>query len=374
MNRFYPMSIPRLDGNEAKYVMDCLQSTWISSNGSYIEKFERAFADFCGAKHAISCSNGTTALHLALLAHGVGRGDEVLVPTLTFVATANAVAYCGATPVFVDAEPATWNLDPSLLERYITPRTKGIIPVHLYGHPADMDPIRQLADKYGLFVVEDAAEAIGARYKGKTVGSIGDCATFSLFGNKTITTGEGGLVTTDNDELAGTIRQLKGQGQDPRRRYWFPVVGYNYRMTNVQAAIGLAQMERIDWHVEERIRIANRYASKLENDPRLQLPVEMEWARNAYWMYGVVLRGTDAALRDDVMRRMFEKGVETRPFFYPMHALPPYEAGQPNDRYPVADRISSQGFNLPTYGGLSEEDIDDIVAKLLETLDEMLPV
>lgn len=373
MNQFYPMSIPKLIGNEMTYVVDCLQSTWISSNGAYIEKFERAFAEYCGTKHAISCSNGTIALHLALLALGVGPGDEVIVPTLTFVATANAVVYCGAKPVFVDAEPSTWNLDPSLIESCITPRTKGIVPVHLYGHPVDMDPIRRIAERHGLFVVEDAAEALGAAYKGKTVGSIGDSATFSLFGNKTITTGEGGMITTNDGELARKIRQLKGQGQDPGRRYWFPVIGYNYRMTNVQAAIGLAQMERVEWHTGERIRIAKRYAARLADDSRLTLPVEREWAKSAYWMFGVVLRDGDEALRDAVMRSMLDKRVETRPFFYPMHVLPPYEHLQGREQFPIANRIAAQGFNLPTYGGMTDDDVDEIVSRLQLTLGELLP-
>jgi perosamine synthetase len=253
---FIPVAAPMLAGNEKKYVMDCLDSNWISSRGTYIERFENAFADFCGARHALSCTNGTTALHLALLALGVGAGDEVIVPTLTFVATANAVTYCGARPVMIDAEPRTWNINPCLIEEKITPRTRGIIVVHLYGHPVDMDPVIEIARRHGLFVLEDAAEAHGAIYKGQVAGSIGDIATFSFFGNKVLSTGEGGMVVTNDPELASKIRLLKDQGMDPNRRYWYPVIGYNYRMTNVAAAIGLAQVEKADWHIQQRRELA----------------------------------------------------------------------------------------------------------------------
>src|ERR1043166_3869860 len=221
-----PVAAPSLEGNEERYVLDCLKSTWISSTGAYIERFESAFAEFCGVKHASSCSNGTTALHLALLALGVGPGDEVIVPTLTFVATANAVVYCGGRPVFVDVQPDTWNIDPALIEAKITPRTKGIIVVHLFGHSVDMDPVASIARRRGLFVVEDAAQAHGAEYKGKRVGSLGDVATFSFFGNKIITTGEGGMVVTNDAAIASRIGLLKNHGMDPDRRYWHPIVGY----------------------------------------------------------------------------------------------------------------------------------------------------
>ncbi|HEX5576551.1 MAG TPA: DegT/DnrJ/EryC1/StrS aminotransferase family protein, partial [Gemmatimonadales bacterium] len=232
-SRFIPVAAPMLVGNEKAYVLDCLDSSWISSAGQYVSRFEAAFADFCGVKHAVACCNGTAALHVALSALGVGPGDEVIVPTLTFVATANAVIQCGARPVFVDSEPETWNIDPALIEAKITPRTKGIIVVHLYGHPAEMESIVSTARRHGLFVVEDAAEAHGAEHNGRRVGSLGDVGIFSFFGNKIITTGEGGMVTTSDDTLAARVRQLKAQGIDPNRRYWYPVIGYNYRMTNV---------------------------------------------------------------------------------------------------------------------------------------------
>jgi perosamine synthetase len=361
VNEFIPVAAPALVGNEKAYVLDCLESSWISSNGKYIERFERTFADYCGVRSALSCANGTVALHLALLALGVGPGDEVIVPTLTYVATANAVVYCGATPVFVDSESQTWNMDPSQLAALVTPRTRGIIVVHLYGHPADMDPILEVARKHGLFVVEDAAEAHGATYKGRKAGSFGDIATFSFYGNKVITTGEGGMVCTDDEALARKVRQLKGQGQDLQRRYWFPIVGYNYRMTNVAAAIGLAQLERIDWHVARRREVAAWYRKHLDSLAGVRFSPQMPWAESVYWLSSVVLE-LHGASRDTVMSRMLERGVETRPFFYPMHTLPPYL--RPGAVYPVAERVARAGINLPSSALLVEAQVRRVVETL----------
>lgn len=368
MSKYYPIATPILNGNEKKYVMDCLESTWISSNGSYLNQFEQQFASFCHTKHAIACSNGTTALHLALLAHGLGAGDEVIVPTLTFVATANAVTYCGATPVFVDADPETWNMDIASIERNISPRTKGIIAVHLYGHPADMDLIMDIASRHGLFVVEDAAEAIGAQYKGRMAGSLGHTATFSLFGNKIITTGEGGVLTTNDDQIAGRVRLLRGQGIDSTKKYWHPVIGYNYRMTNIQAAIGCAQLEKVDWHIQQRIRVAMYYYENLHEDTRLTLPVQKVWAKNVYWMMSIVLKNQNEQARDNLMIQLKEHGIETRPFFYPMHILPPYANQQPLSDFPVANSIAAQGFNLPSHGHLTLEDVQYICDTLKNLL------
>ena len=273
---FIPVAAPTLVGNERAYVMDCLETTWISSTGKYIDRFERAFAEFCGVKHAVSCSNGTTALHLALLALGVGPGDEVLVPTLTFVATANAVAYCGARPVFVDSEPDTWNIDPAAgSRRESRSHTRGIVAVHLFGHPADMIAISAVARRHGLFVVEDAAQAHGAECEGRRTGSLGDVAAFSFFGNKIITTGEGGMVVTEDDDIARRMRQLRSQGIDPTRRYWFPVIGYNYRMTNIAAAIGLGQLEKVDWHLNRRQEVVDWYREALAD--RMGCPIRPSW-------------------------------------------------------------------------------------------------
>ena len=365
-----PVAQPVLDGRETEYVMECMQTSWISSNGRFITLFEQAFADYCGVKHAIATNNGTTALHVALVSLGVGAGDEVIVPSLTYIATANTVKYCNATPVLVDNDPVTFNIDPADIEAAITPRTKGIIPVHLYGHPADMDAINAVAKKHGLFVLEDAAEAAGASYKGRKTGGLGDVATFSFFGNKIITTGEGGMVSTDDDALAARIRLLRGQGMDPERRYWFPVIGYNYRMTNIQAAIGLGQLERIEHHLEQRRRVAAAYRARLAPlEDRLVLPVSENWAEHVYWMYTVVLRDNVAKSRDQVMADLDAENIETRPVFYPMHVLPPYEDLNRPAGFPHADRCAERGINLPTFGTLTEDEIERVAAALERSLD-----
>jgi len=364
--RFIPVATPTLAGNEKTYVMDCLESTWISSRGEYIERFETAFADFCGVEHAVSCSNGTTALHLALLALGVGSGDEVIVPTLTFVATANAVTYCGGRPVFVDAEPETWNINPALIEAKITPRTKGIIVVHLYGHPVDMDPIMSIARRRGLFVLEDAAEAHGATYKEKTVGSIGEIATFSFFPNKVFTTGEGGMVVTNDESMARNVHLLKEQGMDPDRLYWHAVIGYNYRMTNIAAAIGLAQIEKANWHLQRRREVATCYREQLQDVPELLLQAEKKWARHVYQFFTIVLSDEIALIREQVIAHLQSRGIEGRPVVYPLHTLPPYFDPSQKDDFPVAERIASRGINLPTSTELTREEVRYMCDSLLE--------
>ncbi|WP_242900152.1 DegT/DnrJ/EryC1/StrS family aminotransferase [Stenotrophomonas maltophilia] len=362
-----PVAVPSLSGNEKKCVGQCLDSTWISSAGEFIGRFEQSFADFCGVRHAVAINNGTTAIHLALVALGVGEGDEVLIPTLTYIATANAVAYCNAKPVLVDSEPGTMNMDPAKLEALITPRTKAIIVVHLYGHPTNMGPVMEIARRHNLKVVEDAAEAHGAEYQGTRVGGIGDCATFSFFGNKIITTGEGGMVTTNDDELASRLRLYRGQGMDPKRRYWFPVVGFNYRMTNVAAAIGVAQMERIDEALQVRQRVAGWYeAAFAQHADLVERPAVAEYAHHVYWMYTVLLTGLSEQQRDEVMRLMDADGIETRPVFYPMHVLPPYlEDGA---AYPVANDQAARGINLPTHAGLTVEDVERVVEALVSAI------
>src|SRR3990167_629778 len=361
MNRI-SVAQPKMTGNERKYVLDCLDTNWISSNGKYIGAFEEAFATFCGAKHAIAANNGTTALHLAMVAMDLKPGDEVIIPTVTYIATANAVRYCGATPVLVDVCADTMNIDPADIERKITSNTRGIIPVHLYGHPADMTAVNRIAHKHGLWVVEDAAEAHGAEVNGQKVGTLGTGATVSFFGNKNIATGEGGMGTTDDDALAAKLRLFRGQGMDPKRRYWFPVIGYNYRMTNIQAAIGLAQMEGIEKALADRERLAKWYDEALsELRDQIILPVQASWAKQVYWMYNVFLRDGDATRRDHVMHHLDEDGIETRPVFYPMHILPPYLQ---NSSYPVADLWSQRGINLPTHLDLTRDDVDRIARSL----------
>lgn len=360
---------PKMGGNERKYVLDCLDTNWISSNGKYIGAFEEAFAAFCGVKYAVATNNGTTALHLALVALDLKPGDEVIIPTVTYIATANAVRYCGATPVLVDVCPDTMNIDPNDIERKITSKTRGIVPVHLYGHPAEMEPINEIARRHDLWVVEDAAEAHGAEVLGRKVGGLSTCAIFSFFGNKIITTGEGGMVTTNDDDLAAKLRLFRGQGMDPKRRYWFPVVGFNYRMTNIQAAIGLAQMEAIDKALSDRATIAGWYNEALAHlQDKIVLPKQQPWAKHVCWMYNIFLRDGGEHKRDNVMRRLDEMGIETRPVFYPMHVLPPY---QEEAIYPVADLWAQRGINLPTHQDLTKNDVVRIAAALETSLESI---
>lgn len=365
MDRIF-VAQPKLAGNERQYVLDCLETNWISSNGKYISAFEDSFAKFCGVKHAVATNNGTTALHLALVGLNLQPGDEVIIPTVTYIATANAVHYCQATPVLVDVCPETMNINPDDIERKISSKTRGIIAVHLYGHPADMPAINAIAKRHGLWVVEDAAEAHGALVNGQPVGGLGSCATFSFFGNKIITTGEGGMITTNDDELAEKLKLFRGQGVDPKRRYWFPVIGYNYRMTNIQAAIGLAQLEQIDTALRDRAQLANWYNQALSDlHPWIICPVEAPWAKHVFWMYTIFLRGANEQTRDFIMQALDKLGIETRPVFYPMHQLPPYlEAST----YPVADRFAQCGINLPTHQDLSFKDVTYIAASLQTVL------
>ncbi len=364
-----PISNPAFVGNELQYVTDCVRSGWISSVGEYVQRFETAFASFCGVDFAVTCSNGTTALHLALLALGVKPGDEVIVPTLTYVATANAVAYCGARPIFVDSEPDTWNMDPGRIEELITPRTKGIIVVHLFGHPVDMDRIQEIANRHGLFILEDAAEAHGAEYKGRRVGSLGDAATFSFFGNKIITTGEGGMVTTRHRHIADEVRRLKNHGMDPKRKYWFPTIGFNYRLTNVASAIGLAQLETIDWHLDQHRQVAAWYKEFLADHPAFSWQPEKDWARHAWWLFTVLLDDTIPIDRFELLKRLVDHGVEGRQIVYPITQLPPYATTTEGRSFPVADRVVNRGIHLPTWCGLTREQIAHICDCLVDCLD-----
>lgn len=358
-----------LNGNEKKYVDECIDTGWISANGRFISEFEKKFAEFCGTKYALACCNGTMTLHLALLALGVGPGDEVIMPTLTYIATANAVTYCGATPVFVDSEPDTWNMDPEKLEEKITPNTKVIIPVHLYGLSCNMDRIMEIARKHNVAVVEDAAEAHGATWNGKVVGSMGDIGSFSFFGNKIITSGEGGMLITNDEKMYEHMKLLRSQGVDPHKRYWHSMVAYNYRMTNLQAAVGLAQLENVQWHLAQRKRVAALYDKYL---PMLGDLVTTQavppQANHVYWMNSVILSGSVKLSRDEVMKRMEECNIEMRPLFYPMHIMPPYK--DESVHAPVAESVSSRGINLPSHGLLTEEQVRYIVESLKDILEQ----
>jgi len=358
----FPVAEPKLGGAELKYVSECVLSGWVSSAGKFVTRFEEQFAEFCGTKYGISSSSGTTALHLCMVALGIGPGSEVIVPSLTFISTANAVAFTGAIPVFVDSEPSTWNINPLEIKRAITAKTKAIIPVHLYGHPANMDPILDIAREYNLAVVEDAAEAHGALYKGKKVGSLGDMGIFSFYGNKIITTGEGGMIVTNNKELAEKMYILRDHGMDPKQRYRHSVLGYNYRMTNIQAALGVAQMERIDQIVEQKRRNAVLYAKGLQDIPGITPPPEAVWAKNIYWLYSMLIdEGEFGISPKQLGNELNKKGIETRPLFPPVHQQPIYNTGQ---NLPVSERLARCGLSLPSFVNLNEDEIERITKEI----------
>ncbi len=356
-----PVCEPTLGGNETRYVMDCLNTNWISSAGKYIPLFEQGFSRMVGCKHGIACVSGTAALHLIMAALGLGPGDEVIVPTFSMIATAYAVSYTGARPVYVDSERRTWNMDVGQIEDKITERTKAIIVVHTYGHPVDMDVVSEIANKHNLYVVEDAAEAHGAEYKGRLVGSLGDAAAFSFYANKIITTGEGGMVTTNDPRLAEVVRTLRDHAFSHERHFWHKFIGYSFRMTNMQAAVGLAQTEQMEGFVERRRSNALLYSSLLQDVPGLSLPKEEPWARNVYWMYGLLVEDEFGLSRDELRRRLAGRGIETRTFFIPMHLQPIYHADYRNERYPVAEDLCRRGMYLPSSSSLSEQEIEFVV-------------
>lgn len=355
--KFIPVSMPHLVSKEVEYVTDAVKSGWISSLGEYVTRFEEDFAKFCGTRDAICVSNGTAALHLALAACGVGAGDEVIMPDLSFIATANATLLAGARPVFCDVDQDSLCIDPSKIEALITPKTKAILPVHLYGHPADMHAIKAVADRHGLIVIEDAAEAHGSAIGGQLVGSFGECGTFSFYANKNLTTGEGGMVTTNDEELAEKLRYLRDHAMSPSRRYWHDQMGFNYRMTNLQAALGCAQLEQIDQFIARRRQLFDAYQERLVNVRGLRLNREANGTTNSYWMICVEIEHFDASTRDQFCAALKAHGVDTRPYFYPMSQMPYID--EPANT-PVAHRVSEKGLNLPTYLGLTEEDIDQV--------------
>ena len=358
-----PVAAPDLTGKEEQYVVDAIRSSWISSSGAYVDRFEREFAALCGARAAIGVCNGTVALHLCLLALDVRPGDEVLVPSLTYISTANAVRYVGAEPVFVDVDPKTWCMDPRLLEASITRRTRGIVAVHLYGQPADMDAILHVAGVHGLWVVEDAAEAPLAHYKGRPTGSLAALAAFSFYGNKIFTSGEGGAITVSDPRLELRLRTLRGQGVDPERRYYFPVTGYNFRLTNVACALLCAQLERREAMLQRRRAIFARYRQALEGTPGIGFQPTPEWAEAAPWFFCITVDPSSYGHSRDVVMAMLEKvGIESRPFFIPLHTLPPFREQSllRRETLPETTRLGATGINLPTYTGLPDAAIDEI--------------
>jgi perosamine synthetase len=370
-NGFIPVNKPLLDGNEKKYLNECIDTGWISSEGPFVERFEREFAARVGCKHGIAVANGSVALDAAVSACGIGAGDEVIMPTFTIVSCAAAIVRAGATPVLVDSDPATWNMIPSQVEARITPRTRAIMVVHIYGLPVDMAPIQALAREHAITIIEDAAEMHGQTYGQKPCGSLGDIATFSFYPNKHVTTGEGGMIVTNDATIAEKCRSLRNLGFGPNKRFVHHELGWNFRMSNLQAAVGLAQLERLDEFVSRKRAIGALYDRLLGKVGGIQLPVKStEWARNIYWVYGVVLDDAVEFDAEEAMRRLAAKGIGSRPFFWPMHEQPVFKrmglfAGE---RYPTAERIARRGFYLPSGLGLSDGEIQRSAQALREIL------
>ena len=370
-----PVAEPALGSREAELVADCVESGWVSSAGRYIEEFESSWAAYCGRAYGVAVSNGTVALELAVRALNLNPGDEVIMPTFTIVSCAAAVVRGGGVPVLIDADPDTWCMDVSQVEERISPRTRAIMPVHIYGHPVEMAPLLDIADRHDLKIIEDAAEAHGASYRmaggdWRRCGGFGDLSTFSFYANKIVTTGEGGMVTTDDASLASRLRSLRNLAFQPQQRFLHEELGYNFRITNIQAAIGVAQVERVDDVVARKREIAARYHDRLGGIAGLQLPVERPWARSVYWMNGLVLERSISLDAKQLAARLSEAGVETRPFFLGMHRQPALtRQGLFRDElYPVADVLSDRGLYLPSGVGLTNNQIDFVAATVAEAI------
>jgi len=356
--KYIPVTQPLFAGNEIKYLTDCIQSTWISS-GKFVEKFEKRFATYCNVSYASTTSSGTTALHLALLALEIKPGDEVIIPDFTYVSTANVVKYVGAKPIFVDVDRKTWTIDPKKIEETITKNTKAIIVVHLFGHPADMDVINIIAKKHKISVIEDACQALGALYKEERVGSLSRAGCFSFSGAKTITTGEGGMITTNDEILINKIESMKSNFTNKKRHFFHPEIGYPYRLTNIQSALGLAQLEKINKLTAIKINIAKTYNKILKSEKDIQLPYQQPWAKNVYWLYSIILK--KSRLRNKLANHLKENGIQTRPFFVPMHKLPMYREKR---NYKNSDYLAENGLSLPTGVTLNVSDIEYICSKV----------
>jgi perosamine synthetase len=366
---FIPVCEPMLAGRELEYVTKAVSGGWISSSGGYVKEFEQAFAKYLDVPCAVTTTSGTAALHLALVAAGIGPGDEVIIPAFTMIATAFAVCYTGAKPVFVDAEAASWNLDVTKIEACLSPRTRAILPVHVYGHACDMGALERIASERQLLLLEDAAEAIGSRYEGKLCGAIGDMACFSFFANKLVTTGEGGMVVARSPRFAERLRYFKNLcfPTSGPRRYLHEDIGFNYRMPNVLAAIGLAQLERVDFYLERRRANAAYYDQRLRGQRGITTPPSLPYTLNSYWMYGILVEDDFGLTRDELMSGLGAAGIDTRSFFISMHrqpALAKYGCDVSGD-YPVTDALSRKGLYLPSGSGLTESELSRIVDVLL---------
>lgn len=368
-----PVNTPLLNDNTFKYVQECLQTGWISSEGKYLKEFEDKWATYCGMPHGVAVTNGTTALEIAVACLNLEPGMEIIMPTFTIISCALAVIRAGAIPVLVDSDPSTWCMDVRQVANKITPLTKAIMPVHMYGHPVDMDPLLKLAEKYDLTIIEDAAEAHGAEYKGRKAGGIGDLSCFSFYANKIITTGEGGMVLARSPQHSDRLRSLRNLCFRDDRRFLHTELGSNYRLTNLQAAVGLSQVEKIEEHVNRKRWIGKTYTERLSSLSQITLPVEEPWAKSVYWMYGLVLSDDVKCDADRLAHLLKIEGVETRPFFVGMHEQPVLQKRGlfKSEKYPVADRLSRQGLYLPSGLGLTEEQIDFVCDAALRVIHKL---
>jgi perosamine synthetase len=368
-NSFIPISKPYIGAREKELVLNALDSGWVSSIGKFIDEFEANFARYCGTKYAIAVSNGTTGLHLALAALGLKPGDEVIIPDLTFVATANAVAYTGATPVLADIDADTLCMDPASVKSLISARTRAILPVHLYGHPAEMGALTEIADAHSLDIIEDAAEAHGAEYKGRRVGGLGKCGVFSFYGNKIITTGEGGMLTTNDGEFYQRARRLRDHSMSLQRRYFHEERGFNYRITNLQAALGVAQLERIDEFLGRRAEIMSWYEGEIPTTDHVRLNRVKNWAKSAFWMICLEVDWFDETRRDAFMHALKVRGIDSRPYFCTLSSMPMYRQAS----MPISARKAQIGLNLPSYFELTKLEVQRIGSEVNAVLKEMGP-
>ena len=363
-----PVNTPLLSGNELKYVTECIETGWISSEGSFVTRFENEFAEYVNRSHGIAVANGSAALDIAVKALGLGKGDEVIMPTFTIISPAQSVVTAGAMPVLVDSDPITWNMDVSQIEAKITPKTKAIVVVHIYGLPVDMDPVLALCQKYNLKLIEDAAEMHGQTYKGRMCGSFGDISIFSFYPNKHITTGEGGMLVCNDEALAEQCRKLRNLAFEPKgRRFIHHELGWNYRMTNLQAALGVAQLEKMEFHIERKRAIGQQYRQGLKEIKGFQLPLEnTDYAQNIYWVFGLV--ADSESQQEAMVKKLGDAKIGTRPFFWCMHEQPVFKKMGlfENESYPVAEKLARNGFYIPSGLGLSDEEITTVCEVILK--------
>ncbi|MFC2043808.1 DegT/DnrJ/EryC1/StrS family aminotransferase [Chloroflexota bacterium] len=365
-----PVNEPLFTGNEKRYLNQCIDEGWISSEGPFVKELEEKFSSYLGTRYGVAVCNGTAALEVAVAAAGIGKGDEVIMPAFTIISCAIAIIRLGGKPVLVDSEPETWNMDTSQIEPKITNRTKAIMPVHIYGHPVDMGPVMELARKYGLKIIEDAAEVHGAEYKGQKAGSLGDWGCFSFYANKIVNSGEGGMVVTANEEMAERARSYRNLCFQPGKRFYHTELGYNFRISNLQAAVALAQLEQIDKHIQIKRRNAIAYNERLADIDSLKLPVEKKWAKNVYWMYGIELKDAAGIDNEDLADKLRVRGVGTRPFFLGMHEQPVLNRMGlfKNEHYPVAERLARRGLYLPSGLALQQSQLDTVCQTLRDIL------